>query len=265
MPELKNLDVQWVSLVDRAAVRDPENQTEPMRFLVWKREHHDEGGHMTPEETRAALEKTEGERDELKSQLEKAQADSEEHKAALEKAQTDLNALTAKVSELTKDETVEEIDKSDLPPAVRERLEKAEADAQALAERLEKAEKNAASERDERLSKEFVTKAEAFKALPVKATEFGAVLKSASEKLSKDEYEHLEGVLKAADEQIAAGDLFKEQGRGGTSMQDGALAEATEKAQELRKADSTLSAEQALDRVFQNDRALQERYLAEVR
>jgi hypothetical protein len=31
---LKNLDVEYVSLVDRAAVRDPSNPDEPQRFLL---------------------------------------------------------------------------------------------------------------------------------------------------------------------------------------------------------------------------------------
>lgn len=38
MAHLKDLDVQFVSLVDRAAVRDPVNKDEPMRFLIWKRD-----------------------------------------------------------------------------------------------------------------------------------------------------------------------------------------------------------------------------------
>jgi hypothetical protein len=35
---LKELDVRWVSLVDRAAVRNAENPDEPQRWLVWKAE-----------------------------------------------------------------------------------------------------------------------------------------------------------------------------------------------------------------------------------
>jgi hypothetical protein len=36
MPQLQNLDVQFVSLVDKAAVRDPSNPTQAQRFLLWK-------------------------------------------------------------------------------------------------------------------------------------------------------------------------------------------------------------------------------------
>ena len=35
---LRNLEVEWVSLVDRAAVRDPSNPDEPQRFLLTKRD-----------------------------------------------------------------------------------------------------------------------------------------------------------------------------------------------------------------------------------
>jgi hypothetical protein len=38
MPQLEDLRVDFVSLVDRAAVRDPEDPSEPMRFLLTKSE-----------------------------------------------------------------------------------------------------------------------------------------------------------------------------------------------------------------------------------
>lgn len=46
MPQLIDLDVQFVSLVDRAAVRDPQRKSEPRRFLLSKRA----GGAPTPTE-----------------------------------------------------------------------------------------------------------------------------------------------------------------------------------------------------------------------
>ena len=46
MPQLKDLDVQFVSLVDRAAVRDPQRKSEPRRFILMKRE----GAAPTPTE-----------------------------------------------------------------------------------------------------------------------------------------------------------------------------------------------------------------------
>lgn len=38
MKQLSDLHVTRVDLVDRAAVRDPDDPTQPMRFLVWKKE-----------------------------------------------------------------------------------------------------------------------------------------------------------------------------------------------------------------------------------
>lgn len=41
MPVLKDIQVDWISFVDRAAMRDPQNQSEPQRFLITKREGAD--------------------------------------------------------------------------------------------------------------------------------------------------------------------------------------------------------------------------------
>jgi hypothetical protein len=274
MPALQNLDVEWVSLVDRAAVRDPEDPTQPERFLVWKRETNKGGGAMTltPEEMAAALKKAEQERDQAKADLEKATTDAAEQKTALDKATADIAELQAKVGKDDVEKDDEEIKKEDLPEPVRKALEKAEADRKASDERAEKAEKAATeagdiakAERNERLKATFIAKADAYKALPVKKDEFGPVLQAASEKLSKEEFEALDTVLKAADEQIAESDLFKEQGRTHGAAETGALAEAKQKAEELKKADPKLSDAEALKKAMDSDPALQERYLAEQR
>lgn len=65
-------------------------------------------------------------------------------------------------------------------------------------------------ERDERVLKEFVTKADGFKNLSVKADLFGSILKKAAEALTDDEYAELDRVLKSADDSITS--LFKEHG-----------------------------------------------------
>lgn len=267
--ELTDLKVDWVSLVDRAAVRDPVNRSDPMRFLVWKRDDQtpEGGAHMkTAEELQAELTKAQ-------ETIAKAEADGTTLKADLAKALADIADLKRQLDEDREPaKKAEEINKDELPAPVRAALEKAETDAKANAERAEKAEKAAGeaseiakAEREQRLTKEFVAKAEGYKALVVKADEFGPVLKEAAEKLSKESFEAIETVLKAADEQIAKGDLFKEQGRSREGQPDGALAEATKKADEIRKADPKLSPSQALDMALTADRGLQERYLAEVR
>jgi hypothetical protein len=267
VPQLRNLGVQFVSLVDRAAVRNPENPTEPQRFLVYKRDN--QGGDMpTTEELTAELQKMEDARDEM----EKAAREATEK---LEKAETERAELAARVEKLEKgDEPAEpKVDLAKADPAIRAALEKAESDRQAMAERLEKAEKAteeadklAKAERDARVTREFITKAEGLKGLSQEPAKFGPVLKSAAEKLTKDEADELDRVLKAADEQIRASLLFKEQGHGGqTPPADSALAEVQRKAEELKKADGTLTDSQAFAKAMESDKALEQRYLDEVR
>lgn len=266
---LRDLDVTTVSLVDRAAVRDSTNKSEPMRLLLWKREGDPtpEGGTMTEQEMRAAVEKAERDATELRKQLEEQTT----LKSDLKKAQDEIAELK-KAADPEKREPAK-LDKSQLDPAVREALEKAEQREQEASERIAKAEKAASdaselakAERDARVTREFITKAEAYRALPVEAEKFGPVLKSVSEKLTKEEADAIDTLLKAADEQIAAGELFKEQGRGGTAPKaDSAVAEVQRKAEDLRKSDANLRPDQAMDRVLNSDRALQERYLAEMR
>ena len=110
---------------------------------------------------------------------------------------------------------------------------------------------------------EHVKKAEELSALPQKPAEFGAVLKSASEKLSADEFSALESVLKGADDTIRRGDVYKEFGTSSQGGADDAFSQLQRKAEEIRKSDSSLSAEQALQKAMEGDRALAAAYLKE--
>ena len=292
MPNLTDLDVRWVSLVDRAAVRNAENPTEPQRFLLWKAETAGEtnpdpvGGTMTEEELRAAVAKAETERDEAREATQKAQAEHAELTEALG-AEVVAKARNwkkgdpppwskngkgktpdTKTNDHDEPDDAEEdnIAKADLPPAVRARLdklEKAETDAR---ERLAKAEEIAKAEREIRVTREYVAKAETFRALPVEAAKFGPVLKAAAEQLSAEDAAELDRVLKAADAQIAAGNLFGESGRGGEPQASGGGSEElVRKAAEIRKADPKLSEYQAMNQAMRQDRDAQARYLSDVR
>lgn len=316
MPQLTDLDVEWVSLVDRAAVRDPVEQSEPNRFLIWKREKS-QGGHPMSKLTKELLDQLGDaveKEDALGKLVEKAEdsdtaalavtgatrllstvkadltpeAVAEVVKAAgLKLPEAEGPTLTAKSADelvtalkgaeveesvvkevedaLAKAAEKAELEKADLPPAVKAALEKAEADRAEDRKRIAKAEADAKAERDARLNKEFVAKAEEFKGLTVEPAKLGPILKAASEKLDKADFEELERVLKAADEQVAKSELFKEAGANGTVTPSGAYEEATKKAEEIRKSDSKLTQEQALEKAFEADPALQERYLAEMR
>lgn len=287
---LKNLAVTRVSLVNRAAVRDPSNPTEPQRLLLWKSaDHNDPGGNMPStitDELTAALAKADLP-DSAREAIEKAQERETALAKATEdlaKATTDIAALTAKVDGLEKaakkpmsgstDDAEDEVDieKSDFPEPVkamlrkaqieRDELKKAAADAQKTAtDALAKAE----VETNARLTAEFIKKAEGFKSLSQDPSKFGPVLKSAAEKLSKEESDELDRVLKAADEQVRAGLLMKEMGKGGQPAPgpESAIAKAQAKAVELKKADPTLTDSTALAKAME-DRDLQAAYLAEM-
>jgi len=219
--------------------------------------------------------------DDLQAQLDASQEEAETLKGEKEElegrlAKAEEEASQKKPASKTKDggkedgETGEsrksEIDKSQLDPAVRAALEKAEADTAAAAAKAATAEALAKTERDRRLDKEFFDKAEGYHFLGADTGELGPLLKSANETLSKEDYERLEGILSAANEQIRQGDLFKQMGTDDQHGEPGdALQEVTRKAEELRKSDSSLSMEKAMERVMEGDKALQQRYLAEVR
>lgn len=76
---------------------------------------------------------------------------------------------------------------------------------QELKEKLEK-------EHDDRVTKEFIAKADRFKALGVDSKEFGPILKEMSDKLEADTFEKVMNVLKAADEIADKAEIFKEAG-----------------------------------------------------
>lgn len=225
------------------------------------------------DETAAALQKAETERDEAKTALEKEQSE----RAELQKQLDDANAELAKAGNdgsIDDDEDDDEdLNKADLPDPVRKRLEKAEADQAAMAERLQKAEEDAKraddlakAERDQRVTREFVAKAE--KEFPHlgKADELGPRLKRMSETLAKEDYDAHLTELTAANEQIAKGALFSEFGVGGDGNGgDDAGVELFRKAEEIRKADPSISEWDALEQARKADREGQARHLDKVR
>lgn len=273
---LEDLTVDTVSLVDRAAVRDPANKTEPQRFLVWKRDDgSDERSIMSDEDLRAALDKAEREKKDAEErhsqELETLKA---EHAKELEKAQGESEDKDDDDGKT--DDGKPLVKKADLSPEVRAELAKAEEAAakaeQAANERIEKAEKDAKeaqdiakAERDRRVEAEFVVKAEALNGLSSAPSELGPVLKRASEALEKADFEFLEGLLTASSEQINRSELYKEFGSSGPAPASDASSELQRKADDLKKADPNLTGPEAMVAAMNSDTDLQKRYLAEQR
>lgn len=218
---------------------------------------------MTPEEMEAAVNKAETD---LVAERERA-----------EKAEQEHADLQARIDELEKNDSTDEtepvINKADLPEPVRKALEKAEeaeklakAEREALAKRVEDSETIAKAERDLRVTREFVAKAAGYSALSIEAEKFGPVLKAASETLSKEAYEAIETVLKAADNQVDANNmLLKSLGQDGEPDGGGGGSDLTRKADDLQKADSTLTRTEAMRQAARQDPKAQATYLETVR
>lgn len=102
-----------------------------------------------------------------------------------------------------------------LPEEVRKNVENQMKDSK---EKVEKMEKELKGIKDEAAKKEFIQKAGAFKNVG-SADELGLILKDVSEKCPESATK-LEAILKATNERIEKGDLFKEQGSSGSGTGD---------------------------------------------
>lgn len=166
-----------------------------------------------------------------------------------ESENTDLKTTMAKMA--PKDaEAADEISKALLAkadPAVRALIEKQEA---ALAE----ATSIAKAERDMRVEREFIAKAAALPMINTATDDLAGLLRRAADSLTADDVTKFEQVLKAANAQIAEGNLFTTFGSGGGVVTVSASAEA--KAAEINKAEPALTHDQALAKAYEQNPAL---------
>lgn len=190
----------------------------------------------------AYIDGLENEVDTLSSQVEKAETDI----AAKDEEITDLRGTLAK-SAPKDDEASDEITKSLLAkadPAVRALIEKTQADLKAASE-------IAKAEREARLEKEFLSKAEALPMLSEDKVKMAAVLRAAADSLTPEHAETLNTVLKAANEQIAKSNLFSSFGVGGGEST--ISKSVTAKVDEIRKGNPALTVEQATVMVYEQN------------
>jgi len=190
----------------------------------------------------AYIDGLESEVDDLTASVEKAEGERDTAKAEAGELRDTL-AKSAPVSA----EAEEEITKALLAkadPAVRALIEKQQAD-------LKTASQIAKAEREARLGKEFLSKAEALPMLTEDRPTLAGLLRRISDALSPEENAEVEKILRAANEQIAKGNLFGSLGRGGaeTTISKGLRT----RAEELRKADPSLTIEQAEVKVMEDD------------
>lgn len=173
-----------------------------------------------------------------------------------------VEKLEARIAELEKASAPppkpEDILKS-MPPEVRDRIEKAERENTETKARLEKLE-------DERLTDAFQKRAETLPQISKDRASLGTLLKRASLKLDKADFDALEMLLKAANEQIQKGSLFSETGSSGATASaegDTAIAQATAKADELVKAGKVKTKEEGIAKAFRDDKKLYEQHRRE--
>jgi len=152
-----------------------------------------------------------------------------------------------------------------LTPAARALVEKAQADAAAATKAAEEAGKVAKAEREQRVTKEFIAKAQTLAALPgMNADDFGVVLKGIAEK-APEAWAKLEPLLKSAHEAIRTGALFVEKGAGGEGS-GAAAAQVDAKAKELvAKSATGLTLVQARVKVWESEPELYAAYRREQR
>ncbi|MDR6753432.1 S49 family peptidase [Deinococcus soli (ex Cha et al. 2016)] len=146
------------------------------------------------------------------------------------------------------------IDLSALTPEAREAVEKAQADAAAANARAERAENTANAERDQRLDREFRERALQLG----QPAAFGATLRAASEKMTKEEYASLEQSLNATGAQL---ELTGERGSTQDRKASGNVqADYKARVDAAMKEDPSLTRAQAGQKVMRDDPAFAARY-----
>lgn len=169
-----------------------------------------------------------------------AEKERDEAKDALAKAEQD--GLIVKSEEDIRKEALAKAD-----PAVRMLIEKQEAE-------LAEVRKAAEAERDARLTREFVSKAETLPMLSENKDDLGGLLRRMADALSPEDNAAVEKMLSAANAQIAKGNLFEEFGRGGGTTTISKSVEAA--AEEVRKAHPDWTPEQAVAHVYETNPGL---------
>jgi hypothetical protein len=217
---------------------------------------------MTPEEMQAALTKAEKDRDDALAKAEAAEADKTQ--LELEKAELEKQAGggKAKPAPAVEDDP-DDLEKADLPEAVRVRLQKADEEIAELRKAADSATEMAKAERDARVKAEFIELAKSELPELGDPEVVGMRLMKFSETLEKAEYDEYLREQTAINEQLSKSAVFGEVGRGGQPPRSSAgLPEILSKAEELQKADSSLSSAEAMRRAAK-DPAIQAAYARE--
>ena len=147
-------------------------------------------------------------------------------------------------------------------PALRDLIEKQAEEVKKANERAEAAEELAKAERQQRLTREFVAKAQTMPMIAENPEELGSLLMDLNE-LDPSMGEKVEKLFKAANEGLRQGDLFGEIGRHGGSVTSSPAIEAA--AEVAKQANPELTPEQAIAKAYEDNPALYDDEIREAR
>lgn len=181
-------------------------------------------------------------------------------KAAFAKQAEAISSLEKQVEALSKkdgsDADPDDINKADLPEPVRKRLED-------LEKKAKDAEKIAKAEREARVRSEIRKRAEGYANAGEVEKIAEAIYKAQG--VSQEFAEQLEGLFQAAHERIAKGDLFREMGSGAGDGASTAWGKIEKAADEIQKANPSLTRAEAIAKAVENNPELETAYAEEVR
>lgn len=132
-----------------------------------------------------------------------------------------------------------------------------------LEERASAAEAIAKAERDHRMTQEYVSKAATLANLPIKAEEFGAILKDAAEALTEEAFSAVWQALSAANESLSKSGIFNELGKSSSFDNDGSMSVIEKAAAAIRQANPALTREQSIAKAVEADANLYKQYISE--
>lgn len=131
------------------------------------------------------------------------------------------------------------------------RVAELEARAREAEERAKAAEEMARAERDRRIEAEFIKRVEAYGTLPMASAELGPIMKRASEKLAKEDFEKLEALLKACGQALEQSEIFKSYGYAGEG-DNSPIGQYRAELKRVREAEPNLSEVDAKLKAFSN-------------
>jgi hypothetical protein len=180
---------------------------------------------------------------------------SKELEQKLDDLQKKYDALLEENKTLKKTTEDNDIDKSNLPEAVKKRLDDLEKNNKEQTETIAKM-------LDAKETEIYVAKAKSFPALAIDVAPFGEILKKVSRSLDEKEFDTLMNVLKGANEAVTKSALFAQEGSdaGGVAMGD-ALKKMEAATTEIQKNNPTMTKEQAFSKVMTENPKLYAEYL----